>query len=152
MQPIFFIWLIWKRLCVCQVSTEGTGSRGQTGHSDNGQMYADFTDTSANYYSCLAHPNLVRCRHFRVHYEYKFACAHCQRSYVSKGGLRKLTKYRCETCGKGFFDRCLYQYHIAAHTGFKRHTCSSCEMKFTYKTSLRAHVLHIHPNETVLIV
>ena len=66
----------------------------------------------------------------------KFACAQCQRSYVSKGGLRKhvnkmhkkLTTYRCETCGKGFFDRCLYQDHIAAHTGVKRHTCSICEM------------------------
>ena len=169
------------------MSTEGTGSRGQiSGHSDSDQMCADFTFTSANDSSSLAHPNLDRCRQLREHSEYncrycgsefkcrnnllhhvntmhscrKIACAQCQRSYVSKGGLRKhvnkmhkkLTTYRCETCGKGFFDRCLYQDHIAAHTGVKRHTCSTCEMTFTYKTSLRAHVLHIHPNETVNIV
>ena len=141
--------------------------------------------TSANDYS--TYPNLERCRHLLDHSEYtecryrtstfkgrnqmlhhvttmhsgrKFACAQCQRSYVTKGTLtehvnklhKKLSRYRCETCGKGFIDRCLYHDHIAAHSGVKRHACSICDMKFTYKSSLRAHVLHIHPNKTVLIV
>ena len=55
---------------VCQVSTEGTGSRGQTGHSDNGQTCADFTVTSDNRDSSLIHPNLERCRHLRGHSGY----------------------------------------------------------------------------------
>ena len=55
---------------VCQVSTEGTGSRGQTGHSDNGQTCADFTVTSDNRDSSLTHPNLERCRHLRGHSGY----------------------------------------------------------------------------------
>ena len=154
-------------------------------HSDNGQTCADFTITSANDSSTC--PNLDGCRHLCEHSKYtecrycastskgrnqmlhhvktmhggrKFACALCQRPYVTKGGLtehvnklhKKLSRYRCETCGKVFSDRCLYHDHIAAHSGVKRHTCPICEMKFTYKTSLRPHVLHIHPNETVHIV
>ena len=97
-------------MCVCQVSTEGTGSRGQTsGHSDSDQKCADFTVTSVNDYSSLAHPHLERLRHMREHSEYncrycgsefndrkqlfhhvktmhdgtQFACRQCQRSYVS---------------------------------------------------------------------
>ena len=176
---MIFIWLIWKRLCVCQVSTEVTGSRGQTGHSDNGQTCADFAFTSDNDSSSLAHPNLERCRNLRKHCRYcgsefmdknqllhhvktmhrdrQFACRQCQRSYVSKCGLtehvdkvhKKLNRYRCETCGKGFFGHSLYLDHVAAHTGVKRHLCSICEMKFTNKASLKVHVLHFHPNDTL---
>ena len=80
-----------------------------------------------------------------MHSGRKFACAQCQRSYVTKGGLtehvnklhKKLSRYRCQTCGKGFIDRCLYHDHIAAHSGVKRHACSICDMKFTYKSSLK---------------
>ena len=51
---------------------------------------------------------------------------------------KKLTTYRCETCGKSFFVRSLHYDHIAAHTGVKRHrpTCSICEMKFMNKSTL----------------
>ena len=94
------------------MSTEGTGSRGQTGHSDNGQMYTDFTITSDNDSSCIAHPNLAICRHLHkhcciycgsefkdinqlshhvktMHRDKQFACSLCQRSYVSKIGLNE---------------------------------------------------------------
>ena len=177
------ILLIWKRLCVCQVSTEGTDNRGQTGHSDNGPKCTDFTVTSANSSSSIAHPNLARCRHLHkhcciycgsefkdrnqlsrhvnmMHRDRQFACRQCHRSYVSKCGLtqhvdkvhKKLNRYQCQTCGKGFFGRSLYLDHVAAHTGVKRHTCSICEMKFTNKSSLKAHVLRFHPNDTAHIV
>ena len=168
------------------MSTEGTGSRSQTGHSDSSQKCADFTFTSANDSSSIAYPTLERCRHLREHSEYtcrycgsecngrnqmlhhvkamhrdrQFACSQCPRSYVSIGGLRehvkkmhkKLTRYRCETCGKGFMNRSYYYDHVAAHTGVKRHTCSICEMKFMNKSSLKAHVLHFHPNDTAHIL
>ena len=125
-------------MCVCQVSTEGTSSRGQIGHSDSGQTYTDFTFTSVNSSSRLAHPNLKirRCLHehckynciycesefkYRnqvlyhvtmMHRDRQFACAQCQRSYISVSGLtqhvnkthKKLYRYRCETCERGFMD------------------------------------------------
>ena len=139
------------------MSTEGTGCRGQTGHSNSDQKCADFTCTSADGSSNLADPNL------NIHDEGgRFMCAEtdCQCSYVSKSGLKRhmnrmhnqLYRYRCETCERGFMDRSRYYDHVAAHTGVKRHTCSICEMRFTYKTSLRTHVLHIHPNEDAHIL
>ena len=166
------------------MSTEGTGSRGQTGHSDNGQMYADFTITSAN--GSSTNPNLDGCRHLREQSKYtcihcgsefsdinqmsyhvktmhggkQYACRQCQRSYSSKGGLTEhvkkmhnnLTRYRCETCRKGFMNRYLYYQHVSAHTGVKRHTCSMCEMRFTNKCTLKTHVIRFHPDEAVNIL
>ena len=178
--------LIGKRLCVCQVSTEGTGSRGQTGHSDNSQKCADFTFTSASDSSSLTDPNLIR-RHLHERSKYtcklcgstfknidqllhhettheggRFFCpeADCQCSYVSNSGLKKhmdkfhkkLYRYRCGTCGRGYMDRSFYYDHISAHTGVKRHTCTICEIKFMNKTTLKKHVLHFHPNEAVNIL
>ena len=62
-----------------------------------------------------------------MHRDRQFVCPQCERSYVSKSGLtehvntmhNKLTKYRCETCKRGFMDRCRYYDHAAAHTGVK---------------------------------
>ena len=127
-------------MCVHQVSTEGTCSRGQTGHSDNGLKCTDFTFSSAN-----GSPSL---------FGRQFACPQCQRSYVTKCGLKehvdtihkKQYRYQCETCDRRFMDRSRYYNHVSAHTGVKRHTCSICEIKFMNTTSLRKHVLHLHPN------
>ena len=133
-------------MCVCQVSAECTGSGGQNGHSDNGQTCADFTFSTAN-----GSPSI---------FGKQFACPQCQRSYVTKCGLnvhvdrihKKQYRYRCETCGKGFIGRCAYHDHIAAHTGFKRYTCSMCDMKFMNKSSLKKNVLHFHSNEAANIL
>ena len=57
------------------MSTEGTGSRGQTGHSDSGQKCAVFALTSASGSSCLADPNPQICRH--QHGRYKYTCRYC---------------------------------------------------------------------------
>ena len=169
------------------MSTEGTGSRSQTGHSHNGQKKcADFTVSSANGFSCPAHPNREECRHMRelskytcrycasdfedknqlshhvktMHRDKQFTCNLCQRSYVSKIGLdehvdkvhKKLIKYQCEICGKGFFGLSLYLDHVAVHTGVKRYTCLICDMGFTNKGPLKIHVLHFHPNEAANIL
>ena len=76
--------------------------------------------------------------------------------FVSISGLNKmhkqLTRYRCETCGKGCIDRSRYYDHAAAHTGVKQYTCSICEKKFMNNGLLRKHVLHFHPNEAAHIV
>ena len=171
-------------MCVRQVSTEGTGSRGQTGHSGNGQTCADFTFASASgssiYPNLDGYPHLhehskYTCRHCAsecndrkqllhhvktMHHGSQFACPQCQCSYVSKGSLtehvnrmhKKLYRYRCATCGKGFLGRCEYHDHIAAHTGVKRYTCSICDILFTNKRALKAHVSHLHTNEAANIL
>ena len=90
----------------------------------------------------------------------EFTCVQCKGSYVTKSGLnqhmdrmhKKLYRYRCETCERGFMDRSRYYDHVAAHTGLKRHTCSICEMQLMNKTSLKRHVLLVHPNEAVTIL
>ena len=85
----------------------------------------------------------------------RIACPHCQRTYSSKGGLnrhvnlihKKLSRYRCETCGKGLMVRSHYLDHIATHAMVKRHVCPICNMYFTYKSYLIDHVLHVHQND-----
>ena len=134
-------------MCVRQVSTEDTGSRCQTGHSNNGQTSATFTFSPANGSSSLADETFEGWRHVHNNYKYtcqlcvsefndlnqwlhhvttihdsrQYVCPECQRLNVSKSGLRdhvykkhrKVTIYRCETCGKGFFCRSVYHDHIA---------------------------------------
>ena len=173
-------------MCVYQVSTDGTGSRRQTGHSNNGQTSATFTFSSANGSSSLADETLEGWRHVHdnskytcqlcvsefndlnqwlhhvttIHDSRQYVCPECQRLYFSKSGLRdhvykkhrKVTRYRCETCGKGFFCRSVYHDHIAAHAGVKRHTCSICYMKFMNKSTLKKHGLHFHPKEAANIL
>ena len=135
-----------KLLFVCQVSTEGTVSRCQTGHSDNGRKCADFTCSSAN-----GSPSI---------FGRQFACPQCQCLYVTKSGLKqhvdvmhkKLYRYVCETCRQGFMVRSQYYDHMSAHAGLKRHMCTMCEMKFTSKRTLNKHVYHFHPNEAANIL
>ena len=143
---MLFIWLIGKRLCVCQVSAEGTGSGIQTGHSDNGQTCADFTCTSDNDSSSLAHPNIERCRSLREHSKYTcrycgsecndrkellrhiktihngrlFVCCQCLRSYVTKDGLK--------------------QHVDRMHNKLYRYRCETCERCFMNRSHYHDHV------------
>ena len=173
-------------MCVFQVFTDGTDSRGKTGHYDNSQKCAYLTFTSDNGSSCLADETIEGCRHTHANLKYtcklcvsefddinqwlhhvrtihdrrqyvcrgQYVCPECQHVYVSKGGLwkhvykmhKKLTTYRCETCGKNFFVSSVYHDHVAAHTGVKRYTCSICEMRFTNKCTLKRHVVRVHPD------
>ena len=85
----------------------------------------------------------------------RFNCTHCPCTYASQGGLTEhvryihenASRYRCETCGKGFFIRSHYYGHIAAHTGVEKYVCLVCLKEFTWKRSLKAHMLHFHPAE-----
>ena len=85
----------------------------------------------------------------------RFMCPRCPCTYASKSGLNEhvrhihenASRYRCDTCGKGFIIRSDYYDHLAAHTGVKRYACSVCLTEFTRKRNLKAHVLHLHPAE-----
>ena len=83
----------------------------------------------------------------------RFACPHCQRTFAWKSGLnehvkfthQKLSRYRCETCGKRYAHRSDYYDHLATHTGVKRNVCPVCLKGFTWKSSMKAHMLQFHP-------
>ena len=85
----------------------------------------------------------------------RFMCPRCPCTYSCKGSLNEhirhihenASRYRCETCGKGFSIRSHYYDHLAAHTGVKRYVCSVCLREFTLKCNLKAHMLHFHPVE-----
>ena len=85
----------------------------------------------------------------------RFSCPRCPCTYATKGNLTEhirhihenASRYRCETCGKGFSVRSHYYGHLAAHTGVKRYVCSVCLKEFTLKSNLKAHMLRFHPAE-----
>ena len=114
------IWLIWKRLCVCQVSTEGTGSRGQTGHSDNGQKCADFTFTSSSG-SSLDHPNITL-----------------------RWRLRGHSKYNCIYCRTAFTDMHQLLRHITTMHNGRQFVCPQCQRSYDTKNELKEHVDKTH--------
>jgi len=86
------------------------------------------------------------------HTHSRLVCPQCQCSFASKPGLvqhvrhihEKLSRYRCDTCGKGYSIRSHYYDHIATHTGVKRNVCSICLKQFTFKTALNVHMLRFH--------
>ena len=83
----------------------------------------------------------------------RFMCPRCPCTYSSKGGLTEhvrhihdnASRYRCETCGKGFSIRSDYYDHLAAHAGVKQYVCTVCGKEFTLKRNLKAHMSHFHP-------
>ena len=86
----------------------------------------------------------------------RFTCPRCPPcTYSSKSGLTEhvrhihdnASRYRCETCGKGFSIRSHYYDHLAAHTGVKRYVCSVCLKEFTWKCNMKTHMLQLHPAE-----
>ena len=94
--------------------------------------------------------------HIRIkHCGKRFVCLQCQCTFASGSGLRehvkhihqKLARYQCQTCGKGYSHRSNYDDHVAVHTGVKRNVCPICQAHFTFKPSLKTHILRFHPND-----
>ena len=85
----------------------------------------------------------------------RLTCPQCQCLFVSRNGLnehvkhihQKLANFQCRTCGKGYSRRSHYYDHLATHTSAKRNICTICLRQFTFKCSLKTHVLRFHPNE-----
>ena len=82
----------------------------------------------------------------------RFEFSICTQTFASRGGLTqhvqhihdKNSRYKCESCGKGFSIRSDYYDHMAAHTGVKRNVCIVCQKRFAYTPALRAHVSRCH--------
>ena len=79
-------------------------------------------------------------------------CAQCQRTFVSRQVMmvhvkhvhQKLYRHQCEHCGKGFSVRSNYYDHLTTHTGVKQNVCEICLKQFTFRQSLKAHIVRIH--------
>ena len=102
----------------------GTDSRGQTGHSDNGQKCAAFTFASINDSSTLAHPNLEKSRHLRGHSEYD-----------------------CRCCGSEFIDRTQLMHHVKTMHRGRQFSCCHCQRSYVTKRGLKEHVDTIHKKQ-----
>ena len=149
-------------LCLCQVHIVG-----HTGRYSTGQCHTiEQTNAEINNGSCRQIQELVRrvrgsgskdrsslgedartkCASLR------FVCPQCQCTLSSKGGLaehvkivhQKLARHQCQHCGKGYSHRINYLDHLATHTGVKRYVCSVCQQQFTFKCSLKKHMLRFH--------
>ena len=95
------------------------------------------------------------CDHIRTqHADRRYSCLQCPRTFVSMGVLnshvrnihQKLVKFRCHICGKGYDGRINYHDHMATHAGVKRNVCTICQARFTFKRSLKVHVMRFHPD------
>ena len=57
----------------------------------------------------------------------------------------KQKKFKCDTCGKGFFKDFSLKKHIKViHEGARDHKCPQCEKTFTQAASLRRHIESFH--------
>jgi len=89
------------------------------------------------------------------HLGMRYSCTQCQYTFVTKSGLNShirhihenVPRYKCEQCGKGYSDRSNYVDHIATHSGVKLNMCSICQKQFTFRRSLKTHVIHFHSND-----
>lgn len=163
-------------LCLCQVCSDGPSSRFTAGKwgtwpsSIVDKKRSPVAEPNHNCYEQIQEQFQYKCadcglvfkeknqmiRHVRSrHAGKRLACPQCQCTFVTRAGLvehvkhihQKLSRYTCQTCGKGYSIRSQYFDHLAAHTGVKRNVCTICQTRFTYKHGLKAHVLRFHPNE-----
>ena len=151
-----------KSLCVfCQVFTGGSSRRFHSAPNINtnqqsSDLSGNIVDHSEQTRGCLKPGARGRCvSEFAGMNKLppRFGCPICARTFTRRGGLTqhvkhihdKNSRYKCESCGKGFCVRLDYFDHVAAHTGVKRNLCIVCKKRFTYSRDLRAHVSRCHP-------
>ena len=150
-------------LCLCQVHIDDHTGRYSAGQCHmSGQTHAEINNGSCRQTqqpviyvrgsvsqerSSLGHQTITKCVGMC------FVCPQCQCTLSSRGGLtehvkyvhQKLARYQCQHCGKGYSHRSHYLDHLATHTGVKRNVCPVCQQQFTFKPSLKTHMLRFHP-------
>ena len=152
-------------LCLSQVSPGGpagqipAGQSGQAGQlttkvTHNLPPIAVASQQQNEHFKRGVHGSGFMYRGRSYHLGRRFACSKCPCTFVSKGGLNEHVKHRhenrarytCEYCGKGFTNQSHRSDHLATHTGVKQNVCTVCNKQFTFKHSLKAHVLKNHPS------
>ena len=76
---------------------------------------------------------------------YVFCLVECQDSYARKKHEevvyeRKVGKFECDQCDRGFSNKNALQYHKDSHEELKV-TCEQCEFKSSSESSLTKHIL-----------
>ena len=149
-------------LCLCQVHVVGHTGRYSTGQCHmSGETHAEIKNDNCRQIqepvrhvrgsvskgkTSLGQDTRTKCAGAR------FVCPQCQCTLSSRGGLtehvkivhQKLARYQCQHCVKGYSHRINYLDHLATHTGVKRYVCSVCQQQFTFKCSLKKHMLRFH--------
>ena len=105
-----------------------SSSRGQ-GETCTGRKLQSFPEPlqRTEHGSAFNDTNPLPYRARAEHVGKRFMCPRCPCTYSCKGSLNEhvrhihenASRYRCETCGKGFSVRSHYYDHLAAHTGVK---------------------------------
>ena len=170
--PCIFTFSNESILCLCQVRSGGPTICEETQHvtaisdvdgapvvepshsSASGHLLSRLSSTCPY---CRSLFTTVRdmCDHIRTqHADRRYSCLQCPCTFGSTFALnrhvrhvhQKLVKFRCQICGKGYDECRNYHDHMATHAGVKRNVCTICQTQFTFERSLKAHVMHFHPD------
>ena len=85
----------------------------------------------------------------------KFACDHCEKSYVDKPSVRRHIKtaheedkHDCDPCDKSYADRqSLLRHKKIVHGDKGQFSCQECDKTFFSKDSLTKHVKSVHTED-----
>ena len=166
----------------CQVSTSGAGSSLHMGPAVSGDrltgvpynvthVHTDIGDANSSGHKHASKGCQHKCNMCGLVFEEThlllnhlkashFPCPQCPEVFLHAGPLlehiqythEKMCRYRCGICEKGFYSRSHYLDHTAAEHGVKRNVCTICQRNFSYKSTLKVHVLHFHPDEATHIL
>lgn len=67
---------------------------------------------------------------------------------IKKAGLKKIS---CRFCRKRYKNKISLRRHMTIHNERKRLECGSCPRIFTYKESMRKHILNAHPKTQAVV-
>merc|ERR1711920_1003147 len=80
-----------------------------------------------------------------------YKCNQCDSCYPTKGNLtthvermhQNKVNFKCDECGKGFYDKTKYDDHCRMHRGIK-YECNQCHRSFVEKSGLIKHIERKH--------
>ncbi|OWF43270.1 Zinc finger and BTB domain-containing protein 7A [Mizuhopecten yessoensis] len=76
-----------------------------------------------------------------------YVCLKCGKEFTHKQTLRYHDisqhtgsyKFKCQQCGKGFYQKYRYEQHLRKHANIRSYICSLCHRGFFSRDALRDH-------------